>query len=300
LKPFVYFAPDSLAEALEILHQHPEARVLAGGTDLLVQAKENKRPIEALLSLRRITGLDAITSNGKVSVGAMRSVGKIAADPSICQDFFALAMGAGVIGSVQIRNMATVGGNICNASPSADTAPGLLALGARVVLASGRGERSLPMEEFFLGPGKTALRPGELLVRLELPHPPARLGSSYLRHTPRSSMDLAFAGAAVAVALGEQGEIRSARIALGAVAPTPIRAYRAEERLAGCQPDDRLIEEVALLAAGETQPIDDLRASAEYRRHITAVLTRRALLGAIANAAKAAKAGANASIAAEH
>jgi carbon-monoxide dehydrogenase medium subunit len=284
VKPFVYFAPGSLAEALEILHLHPEAQVLAGGTDLLVQAKENKRSIQALVSLRRIPDFDTIASNGKVSVGAMWSAGKVAADPGICQDYLALALGAGVIGSVQIRNMATVGGNICNASPSADTAPGLLALGARVVLASLQGERSLALEDFFLGPGKTALLPGELLLRLELPHPPARSGSFYLRHTPRSSMDLAFAGAAAAVQLGEQGEICSARIALGAVAPTPIRAFRAEERLASCQPDDTLLDEAALLASGEAQPIDDLRASAEYRRHITAVLTRRALRGAIANA----------------
>jgi carbon-monoxide dehydrogenase medium subunit len=180
--------------------------------------------------------------------------------------------------------MATVGGNICNASPSADTAPGLLASGAHVVLASTRGERTLPLEDFFQGPGKTALQPGELLVRLELPHPPAHCGSFYLRHTPRARMDLAFVGVAASVQLGETGEISSVRIALGAVAPTPMRAWRAEERLAGCQPDAALINEAALLASAETRPIDDLRASADFRRHLVEVLTRRALEGAIANA----------------
>ncbi len=284
MKPFEYFTPDHLDEALDILHRHPEALALAGGTDLLVQARERHRSIPALVSLRRIPELNAVALNGLLGLGTMQTVGKVAAHPGIRQDYTALAMGAELIGSVQIQNMATVGGNICNASPSADTAPGLLALGAHVVLASARGERNLPLEDFFQGPGKTALQPGELLIRLELPRPPAHSGSFYLRHTPRARMDLAFAGVAAAVQLGETGEICSVRIALGAVAPTPLRAYRAEERLAGCQPDEALIKEAALLASAEAHPIDDLRASADFRRHLVEVLTRRALEGAIANA----------------
>ena len=224
--------------------------------------------------------------NGMLSIGATRTAGKVAGNPLICQDYTALAVGAGLIGSVQIRNMATIGGNICNASPSADTAPGLLVLDARAVLAGAEGERTLALEDFFLGPGKTALQPGELLVRLELPSPLVHSGSFYLRHTPRAWMDLAFVGAAAAVQLGEEGEILSVRIALGAVAPVPMRAFRAEERLTGCQPDKTLLAEVASLAASEARPIDDLRASADYRRHITAVLTRRAIEQAIANAKK--------------
>jgi carbon-monoxide dehydrogenase medium subunit len=258
--------------------------VLAGGTDLLVQVHERNRSISALVSLRRIPELNTVAINGLLCLGSMQTVGKVTAHPGIRQDYTALAMGAGLIGSVQIQNMATVGGNICNASPSADTAPGLLALGAHVVLASARGERNLPLEAFFQGPGKTALQPGELLIRLELPHPPAHFGSFYLRHTPRARMDLAFVGVAAAVQLSETGEICSVRIALGAVAPTPLRAFRAEERLAGCQPDEALINEVSLLASAETQPIDDLRASADFRRHLVQVLTRRALAGAISNA----------------
>lgn len=284
MKPFEYFAPVSLNEALEILQEHPEAQVLAGGTDLLVQAKERSRPITGLVSLRRIPGLDAIFHNGTLSIGAMQTVSKVAAEPGIRQDYTALANGAGLIGSVQIRNMATVGGNICNASPSADTAPGLLALGARVVLVSTHGERSLPLEDFFQGPGKTALLPGELLLRLEITRTPPNAGSFYLRHTPRAWMDLAIVGVSAAVQLGEQGEIQSARIALGAVAPTPMRAFRAEERLTGCLPDQTILQEAALLASVEICPIDDLRATADYRRHIAAVLTQRALERAIANA----------------
>jgi CO/xanthine dehydrogenase FAD-binding subunit len=284
VKPFEYFAPHDLDEALDILHRRPEAQVLAGGTDLLVQAQERKRSIPALVSLRRIPELNIVACNGMLCLGSMQTVGKVAAHPDIRQDYAALAMGAGLIGSVQIQNMATVGGNICNASPSADTAPALLALGAHAVLASAQGERNLPLEDFFQGPGKTALQPGELLIRLELPHPPAHCGSFYLRHTPRGRMDLAFVGVCAAVQLGEGGEICSARIALGAVAPTPMRALHAEERLAGCRPDEALINEAALLASAETRPIDDLRASADFRRHLVEVLTRRALEGAIANA----------------
>jgi CO/xanthine dehydrogenase FAD-binding subunit len=284
VKPFEYFAPDRLDEALDILQRHPDAQVLAGGTDLLVQAHERNRTIPTLVSLRRIPELNTVAINGILSIGTMQTVGKVSAHPIICQDYTALAMGAGLIGSIQIRNMATVGGNICNASPSADTAPGLLTLGAHVVLASAQGERNLPLEAFFQGPGKTALQPGELLIRLELPHPPAHFGSFYLRHTPRAAMDLAFVGVSAAVQLSEGGEICSASIALGAVAPTPMRAFRAEERLVGYQPDEALIHEASLLASAETRPIDDLRASADFRRHLVEVLTRRALEGAISNA----------------
>ena len=284
MKPFEYFAPDRLDEALDILHSRPEAQVLAGGTDLLVQARERNRSIPALVSLRRISELNTVASNGFLSLGTMQTVGKVSAHPSIRQDYTALAMGAALIGSVQIQNMATVGGNICNASPSADTAPGLLVSGAHVVLASAQGERNLPLEAFFQGPGKTALQPGELLIRLELPHPPAHFGSFYLRHTPRGRMDLAFVGVAAAVQLSESGEICSASIVLGAVAPIPMRAFRAEARLAGCLPDEALIKEACLLASAESRPIDDLRASADFRRHLVEVLTRRALEGAISNA----------------
>jgi CO/xanthine dehydrogenase FAD-binding subunit len=284
VKPFAYFAPQHLDEALDILQQHPEAQVLAGGTDLLVQAHERNRSIAALVNLRRIPELNRVTFNGSLSLGAMQTVGKVAAHATIRQEYTALAMGAGLIGSVQIQNMATVGGNICNASPSADSAPGLLALDARVVLASTQGERSLPLEAFFQGPGQTALQAGELLIRLELPRPPAHSGSFYLRHTPRARMDLAFVGVAAAVQLSESGEICCVRIALGAVAPTPLRAVGAEQRLAGGRPDAALINEAALLASAEAHPIDDLRASADFRRHLVQVLTRRALEGAIANA----------------
>jgi carbon-monoxide dehydrogenase medium subunit len=180
--------------------------------------------------------------------------------------------------------MATIGGNLCNASPSADTAPPLIALAAEAVIAGLNGEKRIMVEEFFLGPGITALQPGELLKEIRIPDWPARSGSFYLRHTPRAWMDLAFASVSAVVTLDEQGRINGARLALGAVAPTPIRAFGAEEVLEGQSPGEDLLAEAGRRAAAICQPIDDLRASAEYRRHLVSVLTQRALRQAIQRA----------------
>ena len=284
MKRFDYLAPRSLAEALEMLSDRPEAIPLAGGTDLLVQVKEGVRSVETLLSLKRVPELRQYDHNGALTLGATVTVGQIAADPQVQQDYTALAMGAGLIGSVQIRNMATVGGNLCNAAPSADTAPPLLVLGAQAVIASTQGERTVPLEAFFLKPGRTALQPGELLKEIVVPQPAEGSGSFYLRHTPRARMDLAVAGVAAAVTLDTDGTVTDARLALGAVAPVPMRATEAEALLAGQALTDELLQEVGATAAREAKPIDDLRASAEYRRHLVSVLTQRALRGTFARA----------------
>jgi carbon-monoxide dehydrogenase medium subunit len=222
--------------------------------------------------------------NGALTFGSAVTVGQIAANQRIQQDYTALAIGAGLIGSVQIRNMATVGGNLCNAAPSADTAPPLLVLGAQAVIASARGERKIPLETFSLGPGQTVLQPGELLKEIVVPKPPKGSGSFYLRHTPRARMDIAVVGAAAAITLDADGKIADARLALGAVAPVPMRAIKAEALLHGQRLTDELLREVGAAAAQEAQPIDDLRASAEYRRHLVSVLTQRALRGALVRA----------------
>ena len=284
MKRFDYLAPRSLAEALELLSDRPEAIPLAGGTDLLVQVKEGSRPLETLLSLKRVAELQQYLHNGALTFGSTVTVGRIAADPQIQQAYAALAMGAGLIGSVQIRNVATVGGNLCNAAPSADTAPPLLVLGAQAVIASAQGERAIPLEEFFRGPGRTALQAGELLKAIIVPQPTKGSGSFYLRHTPRARMDLAVVGVAAAVTLETNGTIVDARLALGAVAPMPLRARQAEALLTGQILTDELWREVGATAAQEAEPIDDQRASAEYRRHLVDVLTRRALPGALAKA----------------
>jgi len=284
MKRFDYLAPRSLEEALQMLSHRPEAIPLAGGTDLLVQVQGGQRRVAALLSLKRVPEVHLYAGNGQLALGAAVTVGQIAADPQVERHYTALALGAGLIGSVQVRNVATVGGNLCNAAPSADTAPPLLVLGAQVVIVGSQGERTLPLESFFLAPGQTVLRPGELLKEIIVPGPAECSGSFYVRHTPRARMDIAVVGVAAAITLGDGDVIVEARLALGAVAPVPLRALRAEALLTGHVLDDELLRAAGAAAAQEAQPIDDLRASAEYRRHLVDVLTRRSLRGALARA----------------
>ena len=284
MRPFDYLAPKSLPEALQIMASRPKALPLAGGTDLLVQMKEGGRLVESLVSLKRIPEVHQLMQNGNLILGAAVTAGQIAASGRIRADYTALAHGAGLIGSVQIRNMATVGGNLCNAAPSADTAPPLLVLDAQVVIASTQGERTVPLEEFWLGPGQTVLQPGELLKEVIVPYPLPRSGSFYLRHTPRAWMDIAVVGVAASVTLAADDTIVEARLALGAVASTPIRAKAAEALLVGQILTDEMLQAVGTAAAQEAKPIDDLRASAEYRQHLVKVLTQRALHGAVARA----------------
>lgn len=284
MKRFDYLAPTSLKEAVEILAEKPETLPLAGGTDLLVQIKEHHRPVSAVMSLKRVQEVHEYIKNGKFAIGSAVKVGRIASDPWMQQRYSALAASAGLIGSVQIQNMASIGGNICNASPSADTAPPLLVLDARLLIASAQGERTLPLAEFFLGPGKTALQPGELLKAILLPNPESHSGSFYYRHTPRARMDIAVVGSAAMLVLDESGKIAEARIALGAVAPTPIRAREAETLLVGQVPSEELFVRAASLSRAAAVPIDDLRSSADYRRHLVKVYTLRALRQALMRA----------------
>ena len=284
MKRFDYLAPTSLREAVEILAENPETLPLAGGTDLLVQIKERHRPVSAVMSLKRVQEVHEFANNGVLTIGSAVKVGRIAADSWVQQYFTSLAAGAGLIGSVQIQNMATVGGNICNASPSADTAPPLLALDTQLLIASAQGERTLPLSDFFLGPGRTALQPGELLKAILLSHPKTRSGSFYYRHTPRARMDIAVVGSAALLGLDEAGRIAEARIALGAVAPTPVRAPDAEALLIGETPCEELFAHAASAAVAAARPIDDLRASADYRRHLVKIFTQRALRQAFVRA----------------
>jgi CO/xanthine dehydrogenase FAD-binding subunit len=288
LKRFDYLSPVNLAEALEMLTRRPEATPLAGGTNVLVQIKEGHRAESALLSLRRVSDLNRLSHghgpSGATVIGAGMTMKQIASDSIIRQRYPALATAAGLIGSVQTRNMATIGGNLCNASPSADTAPPLLVLGARAVLASARGERTIPLEEFFTGPGSTVLQAGELLKELLIPAPAERTGSAYVRHIPRKAMDISVAGVAAVVALAPDGTIREAKIALGAVAPTPVRARKAGALLVGQKPAESLFASAGDVAAAEARPLDDVRASVPYRRHLVNILTQSALIQATANA----------------
>lgn len=280
MKRFDYLSPKNLKEALEMMSDRPGAIPLAGGTDILVQMKEGHRIVEALLSLKRIPELHRYENNGVLTLGAAVTVGQIASNPQIQRDYAALAIGAGLIGSVQVRNMATVGGNLSNAAPSADTAPPLLVLGAQAVIAGIEGERTVPLEDFFLEPGRSALNLGDLLKEIVVPKPQGRSGTFYLRHSRRTRKDIATVGVAAAVTLDASGTIADARLALGAVAPVPMRATAAEKLLFGHSLTEDLCREVGATAAQESKPVDDVRASADYRRHLVNVLTQRAIRNA--------------------
>jgi CO/xanthine dehydrogenase FAD-binding subunit len=276
-----YLAPVDWNEALNIKTNRPDAFPLAGGTDILLQMKEGRRHVESLMSLRRVQDAHALRHEEDALVlGPTVKAAQLEQDSHIQSAYTALAMGAHLIGSVQIRNMATVGGNLCNAAPSADMAPPLLVYDTQAIIASANRERRVALTEFFLGPGRTVLAPNELLTALTVPHAPARSGSYYLRHTPRARMDIAVVGVAALVTLDHADHVESARIALGAVAPVPMRALEAENLLIGQTLSDDLLDEVGEAAAQAARPIDDLRASAAFRRHLVSVLTQRALRGA--------------------
>ena len=285
MRAFEYHAPTTLNEALALLRQHGEgARPLAGGTDLVVQMKENATKFAApshvvnLLRIPELTGID-FNQNDGLRIGAGTSMMEVVQSPIIRERYTAIAEGAALVGSYQTMNMATVGGNLCNAAPSADIAPPLLVFDAEAVIVGPSGRRSLPLEEFFFGPGKTALASGELLAEVRVPVTSAGTGSAYDRHTPRKQMDIAVVGVAAALTLAN-GRIERARIALGAVAPMPMRAGRAEAQLEGETLSDEVLARATDAAVEECSPISDVRGSAEFRRHIVRVMTGRMLRAA--------------------
>lgn len=283
---FDFVAPRSAQDAvLQLQERGPAGRPLAGGTDLLLQIKARAtRPtyVVDLTGLPELARLDYRPGEG-LFIGAAVRLRAIQLDPLVQQRFGIVADGAKLVGSIQIRNLATLGGNVCNAAPSADTAAPLIAAGATAEILGPSGTRRVPIDEFFVGPRRTVLDPAEILLGVLVPEPAEPSGGSYLRHTPRKEMDIAVVGVGSTVSL-EDGVCREARIALAAVAPTPIRARRAEELIRGKPLDDEAIAAAARLASEEARPIDDVRGTAEFRRHLVEVLTRRTLANARDNA----------------
>jgi CO/xanthine dehydrogenase FAD-binding subunit len=281
VKDFEYFAPDSLEEALSILKKEgKKVKVLAGGTDLIVQMKDKRTQPAIVVNVKKIPELNRLELglDNNLHIGAAVPLSKIVAFATVMQKFNILHQACSLIGSVQIRNRATMGGNICNAAPSADSAPPLLCLGAKAIVAHHKNNRVIPLESFFCGPGRTALSDNELLIEIEIPTPPVLSEGCYMRHTPREEMDIAAVSVAVLLVRTSQGKkCREARIALGAVAPTPVRVPQAESLLSGKVLNDEIIEEAAESAADTASPISDVRASAKYRRELVKVLTRRTL-----------------------
>ncbi len=279
MESFEYIRPKSVEEACVALKEvGGTAKVLAGGTDILVQMKRGTATPAALVSLRDVPELRFVRpeADGGVVIGAATRLIDIERSAELRSSHPAVAEAAAMIGSVQVRDRATIGGNLCNASPSADTAPILIALGAWATITDGRQEQKLPLEEFFTGPGQSILRPGQILSAITVPPVPARSFAKYYK-TFRSAMDCCTVGVAAKLTFSDQAVVEDARIALGAVAPTPIRAPRCEKAVVGKTLDEGLIARVGGMAAEEARPISDVRASADYRRVLAEVLTRRAL-----------------------
>ena len=307
MKKFDYLKPKTLEEALSLLNQQgKKAKLIAGGTDVIVLIKQKTMAPDILISLRGIPGLDQIQYNGTLRIGALVTHRAIEKSEVIRKEFSALADAADVLGSIQIRNVATIGGNICTAAPSADTATPLLVLGTQVKIKSLKEEKTVPIEEFFTGPGETILKKGEIVTELVMPKPLPHTGSAYWKLQRRLALDLPILGVSTLLSLDkgtiscsdmlctvspissilhtmEQDELvcKEVRIALGVAAPTPIRALKAESLLRGKKISDELLEEVAETAAKEAQPRDTIRGEAWYRRDMIRVLVKRMVMKSI-------------------
>ena len=272
-----YEAPSSVKEATLILAADSEARILAGGTDLLVQIRGGRPRPSVFVDIKRIPELTRLDVNGSgIKAGAATPAAEIFEHDEIRRVWPGLAEATDLIGSTQIQGRASWGGNLCNASPAADTVPALIACDASVVIAGPGGERTVPVEEFTTGPGQNVLASGEFAVRFEVPRPAERTADAYLRLIPRSEMDIAVVGAGVQISLDAGGTCTAARVAIGAVAPTALRVPDAEAALVGSSLDDAALERAADAARALANPIDDKRGTVAYRKTVTGVLVKRA------------------------
>ncbi len=290
LPRFEYEAPESLDDALGLIagSAGDVAAALAGGTDLLVRMKRGQACPRLVVSLRRVPSLSGIErmADGGLRIGALTTLSELAGSALLAGPLAALAEGAGVVGGPAIRNRATVGGNIVSARPCADTMPPLVALGASVRLAGSAGVRTTALDGFIRGPGQPAMSRDEILTAIDLPAPPLRRGSCYLKLTRRAAMEVTVVGCAVSVDLeADRRTVARVRVVLASVAPTPLRARDAEDALLGRSVEEGRIACAARAAADAACPIDDCRAPAAFRRQIVDVLTRRALTAAVTRAA---------------
>jgi len=278
MRAFEYREPTCLDQLVALRAEFgARAKLLAGGTDLLLQMEARKHTPAVVIAMNRVPELRGVTTtDGATIIGAMATLREVETSAVILRKFPFLAYSAGQIGSVQVRNLATLVGNLTNAAPSADAVPALYVARATVCILGARGERTVPVEAVMTGPGQTSLTDDELVVSLTLPDPPPGFAGVYLKHSIRMAMDLAFVGVAVSV-VTTNGRLDDAQVALCAVAPTVIHAESAEAVLRGQPPTPEILEQAATAAAVEARPISDLRASAEYRRELVAALTRKAL-----------------------
>lgn len=278
MRRFDLALPQSLDDCLKILADRGgQAKLVAGGTDLLPQMKNGLLKPALVVDLSGIARVRQVRNGAQgLRIGAAVTARELELHPALGGAYQAIAESAALVGSLQVRNLATVGGNLCNAAPSADMAPPLVALEAEAVIAGPGGERRVPMADFFTGVRKTVLAPNELLVELIVPPPGAHSGGQYLRHTPRRELDIAVVGVASQLTLDGNRCVK-ARIALASVAPIPVRATAAERALEGRAVTPELIERAATLAVEAAKPISDQRGSVEFRKHLVRVLTSRTL-----------------------
>jgi len=278
---FDYLEPHTLRQALSMLQQYgDQARIVAGCTDFLVRWRTGVWNPQYVINLSHVPGLDSIsysTRNG-LRLGPLVTVQTLERHPAVREHYPALASGATSFAGVQIRNLATVGGNVCNASPAGDILPALLAFETQCKIVGPEGEHWVALDKFFKGPGITAVQCGEILTEFRLPRPARNSGSLYIKHSPRGSMDISAVGVASVVSLRDRGRVcDNVKITLGAVAPTPIRAYGAEELLRGQTITPELIQVVAQEAQNIAKPIDDVRATGAYRKAVVRALVQRTL-----------------------
>ncbi len=287
MKDFEYAAASSIDEAVSLLAAGGDrAKALAGGTDLIVQLREGLRVADMVVDIKKIPELTEMTYSAEqgLCLGAAVPCYRIYEHAEVATDYAALADAAKIIGGWQIQSRASVGGNLCNASPAADSIPPLIVYRAVCKIAGPQGTRSVPAAEFCTAPGKSVLGRGEFLVSIELPPQGQRSGAHYLRFIPRNEMDIAVVGAAAWISLDENNKIQDACVALSAVAPRPLLVEQAAKALIGQTADETAFEAAAKAAQGLVTPISDMRGPAEYRTHLTGVLTKRALRTALERA----------------
>ena len=279
-------APETVEDAVRLLAgADGEARPLAGGTDLLVQLRTDFVRPGLIVDLKRIPALMDVTVNGaEIRVGAAVSGATLGKNEAVKAAWPGVVEALELIGSTQIQGRASLGGNLCNGSPAADSVPALIAAGAMCEVAGPNGTRSLPVEDVVTGPGQLCLGPGEIVVSFVMPKPPPRSGDAYLRFIPRTEMDIAVVGAGVALTLDEAGLCTHARFGLGAVAPRPLLVEAGAEALIGTRVDDDALARLAAAASAACNPIDDKRGTIEYRIKVAGVLARRAALIALERA----------------
>jgi CO/xanthine dehydrogenase FAD-binding subunit len=285
MKPFQYQAPASLKEAVSLLgNRDLRVKAMAGGTDLLVQLRAGRFDLDLIVDIKRIAVTNQLSYNpGEgLIIGAAVPCCLLYEDRQIQDLYPAIVDSASLIGGVAVQGRATIGGNVCNAAPSGDFLPTLIVLEAGCRIFGPNGERVMPVEQFFTGPGTTVLEPGELLVSLKVPPPDPNSGARYLRFIPRNEMDIAVAGVGAKVELSDDRQkIVSARIALGAVAPTPVLVREAGDSLIGKAPTDEAFNRASAMASEAASPITDMRGTIAFRRHLVGLLVKRALQGAV-------------------